>query len=187
MAAPTSKMMGLVLVMLLLLSGISATSFKVVNNCANTVQVQVAENSGGPTIGTAGFSLAPGQAQGLNPPNGWAGNIGSGTPGLLAEFSINLQTGLDDYDVSAVNGFFMGVGMSITGDGQTLTCSAAASICPAADVRGSACVNPNRDDPSTTYAQSVMASCPDAFSWSGDNTKVHATPTAGTFTITFCP
>ena len=183
-------MMALVLVLsasLLLLSGVSATSFNVVIHCGNTLGVQVAENSGGPSIGTSGFSLAPGQSQRLSPPNGWAGNIGTGVPGLLAEFSINIQANTDHYDVSAVNGFFLDLGMSITGDGQSLSCSAAASICPATDVSGSACVSPNRDDPNSSYAQNVRASCPDVFSWSGDNTKDHGTPTGGTFTITFCP
>ncbi|XP_024538397.1 thaumatin-like protein 1 [Selaginella moellendorffii] len=165
----------------------AATSFNVVNRCGSSQNIIVRENAGGPSIGTSGFTLAPGASRGLNPPNLWAGNIGTGTPGLLAEFSINSNSNNDFYDVSAVDGFFIGTGMSITGSGRGLTCRAEAATCPPQNRNGNTCTSPNRDDPNSQYAQNVRASCPDAYSWSGDNTKTFATGTGGTFTITFCP
>ncbi|XP_024544000.1 thaumatin-like protein 1 [Selaginella moellendorffii] len=165
----------------------AATSFNVVNRCGSSQNIIVRENAGGPSIGTSGFTLAPGASRGLNPPNLWAGNIGTGTPGLLAEFSINSNSNNDFYDVSAVDGFFIGTGMSITGSGRGLICRAEAATCPPQNRNGNTCASPNRDDPNSQYAQNVRARCPDAYSWSGDNTKTFATGTGGTFTITFCP
>ncbi|XP_024533440.1 thaumatin-like protein [Selaginella moellendorffii] len=165
----------------------AATSFNVVNRCGGSLNIIVRENAGGPSIGTSGFTLSPGASRRLSPPNRWAGNIGTGTPGLLAEFSINSNSNLDFYDISAVDGFFIGTGMSITGSGRGLTCRADAGTCPPQNRNGNTCASPNRNDPNSQYARNVRASCPDAYSWSGDDTKTFATGTGGTFSITFCP
>ncbi|XP_006649687.1 pathogenesis-related thaumatin-like protein 3.5 [Oryza brachyantha] len=146
----------------------STTVFTLLNNCTYTVWPATLSGNSAVAVGGGGFELAPGATVSFPGPAGWSGrlwartdcvpapsgaslscatgdcggavrcSLGGAPPVTLAEFTLGGADGKDFYDVSLVDGYNVGIGVTATGDKVNLsTCGYAGcvgdvnALCPA--------------------------------------------------------
>ncbi|KAK6938776.1 Thaumatin family [Dillenia turbinata] len=231
----------LLLLLISLLGNIAtATVFTLQNHCDHTVWPGTITGNG-PTIGDGGFVLPPGSSTQVTAPAGWSGRFwartecnfdesgngkcttgdcgalkctGGGQPPVtLAEFTLNGHDNKDFYDVSLVDGYNVGMGVSATGGsgdcqyagcvndlnvncpaelrvadtGRVVACK---SACAAFNTPEFCCTGdhstPTTCSP-TTYSEMFKSACPSAYSYAYDDASSTRTCIGSDYLITFCP
>ena len=99
----------------------SARNFHITNNCGFDLTV-TSPTSRGPSPINGGYGFGPGQSADIGADDNWAGNFNAGSPGSLAEFSLQGWGGQDFYDISLVDGFFIAIRIAPDNGCNTLTC-----------------------------------------------------------------
>ncbi|XP_058075579.1 thaumatin-like protein [Magnolia sinica] len=222
------------------ISCVRAREFTFHNNCTNPVWPGIQPSAGKRVLLRGGFQLAPGQTVNINVPRGWSGRFwartgcafdradhgkcvtgdcggslrcagaGGAPPSTLAEFT--LDSPLDFYDVSLVDGYNLPV--SILPSGSSGTCQEVRCVsdlnrsCPAAlqvmrEGRVVACKSacmafgspeycctgefggPGTCKP-TAYSRVFKAACPTAYSYAYDDPTSTFTCKGADYLITFC-
>ncbi|GMP41822.1 hypothetical protein CsSME_00011788 [Camellia sinensis var. sinensis] len=218
----------------------NAAVFTLQNRCRTTIWPGILGGAGKPPLMNGGFQLNPGQTINVNVPTGWSGrvwgrsgcsfdNSGKGNcatgdcggvlqcggaggvpPATLAEFT--LDSPLDFYDVSLVDGFNIPVSISpsggsgncksvrclsnlnlhcpsplqVTRSGSVVACK---SACLAFNQPQYCCTgaynSPNTCKP-TDYSRLFKAACPTAYSYPFDDRTSTFTCKGANYLITFC-
>ncbi|GAB4852093.1 hypothetical protein Ancab_016283 [Ancistrocladus abbreviatus] len=224
---------------------VAATVFTLLNRCTYTIWPGTLSGNGAALLGDGGFILPPGTSTQLTAPPGWSGRFwartgcnfddsgaglcttgdcgglrcsGGGAPPVsLVEFTIEGSGGQDFYDVSLVDGYNVGVG--VTPSGGTGECQYAGCV---ADLNGSCPPELRVTDPSlggssvvacksacaafnaaefcctgdhaspatcspTQYSEMFKNACPTAYSYAYDDASSTCTCTGSDYLITFCP
>ncbi|KAG8074123.1 hypothetical protein GUJ93_ZPchr0006g43355 [Zizania palustris] len=135
------------------------TVFALRNNCTYTIWPATLSGNSAVAIGGGGFELSPGATVSFPSPAGWSGrfwartgcvpssgasgltcvtgdcggalhcSLGGATPVTLAEFTLGGADGKDFYDVSLVDGYNVGIGVTATGAKVNLaTCGYAGCV-----------------------------------------------------------
>ncbi|KAF6168290.1 hypothetical protein GIB67_018130 [Kingdonia uniflora] len=240
--ASSSMALSLYLHLLLVLSlaVAEATVFTLQNNCRKTIWPGIQAGSGKELLRNGGLRLKPGEVVSIRAPVGWSGRFwgrrgcsfdktGKGTcvtgdcggqlhcsgaggapPVTLAEFT--LDSPMDFYDVSLVDGY--NVAMSVLATGGTGMCRPAKCVsdlnrsCPRSlqvtkDKQVVACksacmafntpeycctgayANPNTCKP-TNYSKIFKKACPSAYSYAYDDASSILTCKGANYLIKFC-
>lgn len=220
--------------------GVDAAVFTLENRCRNTIWPGIQAGSGKPLLMNGGLQLRPGQTVNINAPKGWSGRFwgrrwcsfdrsgkgmcitgdcggvlkcagaGGAPPASLAEFT--LDSPVDFYDVSLVDGYNMPISIIPTGGsgsckpvkclsdlnkrcpsglqvkwrGHVVGCK---SACMAFNKPEYCCTgaygNPQTCKP-TSYARAFKASCPTAYSYAYDDPTSTFTCKGANYLIRFC-
>lgn len=223
------------------ISGVDAIVFTLQNRCNNTIWPGIQATGGQPQLMDGGLELNPQQSRNITAPRGWSGRIWGRTgctfdayndgtcttgdcgngfycngavgepPASLAEF--NLDSPLDFYDVSLMDGFNMPISivpyddegvcpsircdtdlnqhcppnLIVRGDsGETVACK---SGCTAFQTPEHCCTgnfqNPNRCKP-TKYSQYFKRSCPTSYTYAYDDRASTFTCRDANYLVIFC-
>ncbi|PSS10010.1 Thaumatin-like protein [Actinidia chinensis var. chinensis] len=221
--------------------GADGAVFTLQNRCNSTIWLGIQAGAGTPQLMNGGLELNPGQPINVNAPTGWSGrfwgrtgcffdqsgkgycatgNCGGGVaecagaggepPATLAEFTLNSP--LDFYDISLVDGFNIPVsivptggsgdcksaqclsdlnqncphGLQVRRNGRVVACK---SACLAFNQPEYCCTgaynNPNTCKPSN-YSRVFKDSCPAAYSYAYDDSSSIFTCKGANYLITFC-
>ncbi|KDP26886.1 hypothetical protein JCGZ_18044 [Jatropha curcas] len=225
------------LMLLISVLGSDAAVFTFSNRCRTTVWPGILSGAGKPQLMGGGFELRPGQSVTLNAPQGWSGRFwgrtgcsfdrsgrgrcltgdcggvlkcagaGGVPPASLAEFTLNSP--LDYYDVSLVDGFNLPISILPTGACKSVECVADMNRrCPGSlQVRWnrqvvackSACLafgspefcctgpygSPATCKPSN-YSKVFKDACPTAYSYAFDDSTSTFTCQGANYLIRFC-
>ncbi|KAL0095263.1 secreted thaumatin family protein [Phycomyces blakesleeanus] len=185
----------------------SGVTITVTNSCSYDVQVNQLTND--QTSNGDGSVLASGSSTDIQVASNWGGRIwarkectgstdcNASAPASLAEFLLNGANGDDFYDISLVDGYNVGMSISpngMSGSGQscgTPTCSNLPA-CPTdaqvkdADGNVVGCESSCKDCDDSEYAAAVKAACPEAYSYStDDSTSMYSCKATG-YTVNLC-
>ncbi|KAL6981668.1 hypothetical protein U1Q18_023293 [Sarracenia purpurea var. burkii] len=222
--------------------GVDGTVFTLKNRCGTTIWPGIQAGAGKPQLMNGGFELNPGETINIHAPTGWFGRFwgrngcsfdqfgrgkcvtgdcnggvrecagaGGEPPATLAEFTLN--TPLDFYDVSLVDGFNIPVSIvpsgGSSGECKSIKCHsnlnqrcpnelqvkrndyivACKSACLAFNRPQYCCTgtynNPNDCKP-TNYSRVFKDSCPTAYSYAYDDSSSLFTCDGADYVITFC-
>lgn len=221
-------------------SGAEAAVFTLQNNCRDIIWPGIQPGGGKPQLMNGGLQLGPGETVHINATEGWSGRFwgrsgcsfdqsGKGScitgdcsgmlqcsgaggvpPATLAEFT--LDSPLDFYDISLVDGYNMPI--SITPSGGSSDCKSVGCVsdlnlnCPSSlQVRRdgnvvacrSACLAFERSEycctgaynspnvcKATSYSEYFKASCPTAYSYAYDDQTSLFTCKGADYLIRFC-
>ncbi|GAB2267354.1 hypothetical protein Dimus_002340 [Dionaea muscipula] len=223
---------------------VSATVFTVLNRCGYTIWPGTLCGNGAAVLAGGGFELPPGRSVQFSAPRGWSGRFWARTgcrfdasgagkcttgdcasgircsngglpPVTLAEFTLYGDGGQDFYDVSLVDGYNVGVGVTPSGgkgkcqyagclenlnpscpaelavrdptSGNVVACK---SACAAFNSPEYCCTGdhgtPQTCSP-TAYSERFKSACPTAYSYAYDDPTSTCTCTGADYLITFCP
>ncbi|XP_057973839.1 pathogenesis-related thaumatin-like protein 3.5 [Malania oleifera] len=236
------QMASLLISLLFLGNFASATVFTVQNRCSYTIWPGTLSGNGVAVLGNGGFALPAGASVQLQSPPGWSGRFwgrtgcnfddsgvgncstgdcgalkcsGGGVPPVtLAEFTIaSGAADKDFYDVSLVDGYNVGMGVSAaggTGDCQYAGCVAdlnqncppelrvvysgsvvaCKSACAAFEAPQFCCTGDHATPQTcapTQYSEMFKSACPKAYSYAYDDASSTRTCSGSDYLITFCP
>ncbi len=180
-------------------TGDGRTTVVFVNRCAQVVQFRgsdIADGALGPgemacrDVGSDVELLSSKRYWGYVEPDPGAGRYS------LAEFTFNTDFNeFDWYDLSNVDAFNLPLQIVPIDRPDCRTLSCATDLLASCPAQGrypeqgpiQACVSPDRDDPNNPVAAYFEASCPDAYSWSGDDQESMAACAGEDYEIVFCP
>lgn len=226
--------------LMVVFSGTDAAVFTLDNKCSDMVWPGIQPGAGKPQLMNGGFPLKPGETVTINAPAGWSGRFwgrrgcsfdlsgkgacitgdcggllqcagaGGTPPATLAEFT--LDSPLDFYDVSLVDGYNVPVSVSPSGGSgacQTVKCIsdlnrqcpgglevkrngttvACKSACLAFDKPEYCCTgaygSPQTCKP-TVYSKAFKLACPMAYSYAYDDPTSTFTCKNANYSIRFC-
>lgn len=218
-------------------SGVDAAVFTLQNNCQNTIWAGILSGFGKPLLMNGGLELPANAKATVNAPPAWSGRFwgrtgctfdasgkgscatgdcggvlecngaGGQPPASLAEFT--LDSPMDFYDVSLVDGFNIPISIAPSNNCPQVTCTSDVNkVCPqelqvvsngAVIACKSACLALNQpqycctgefNSPTvckpTSYSQVFKTACPTAYSYPYDDPSSTFTCQGADYTITFC-
>ncbi|CAK9154898.1 unnamed protein product [Ilex paraguariensis] len=202
--------------------GVDAAVFTLQNRCEGIIWPGILANGGIPQLANGGLQLKPHESVDINAPTGWSGRFwarsecsfdqsgrgscttgdcggilqcdgaGGAPPASLAEFT--LDSPLDFYDISLVDGFNMpvsivpssGSGNCSESKGRVVACK---SACMAFN-KSEYCCTGEYNDPKkckpTNYSEVFKAACPTAYSYAYDDATSIFTCKGANYLIRFC-
>ncbi|KAF8403863.1 hypothetical protein HHK36_011969 [Tetracentron sinense] len=229
------------LLLVLFFLGADAAVFTLQNGCRNTIWPGIQPGANSPQLLNGGLRLRPGEIVKITAPKGWSGRLwgrrgcsfdssgkgncvtgdcggvrecagaGGAPPATLAEFT--LDSPVDFYDVSLVDGYNIAISISpsggsgamckparcvsdlnrscpkslqVTRNGRVVACN---SACMAFNTPEYCCTGafgtPNTCKP-TNYSRAFKAACPTAYSYAYDDPTSTFTCKGANYLIKFC-